>query len=401
MPFSILGALLLSVTLAPVLCSFFFGNKTEEKETLIDRIMKWVYSRVLNHVLRFRLAFLILMAGLLAATVALVPHLGGEFMPELEEGNLWIRALLPRTVSREEAARLAPKLRSVIASVPEIRGVMSQVGRPDDGTDVTSFFNLEFNAPLKPMEEWRPGMTRLKIEDELMDKFQDFSGISFNFSQLIRDNIDEALSGIKGANSVKLIGSDLETLEATAERIVGILRSIPGIDNVGVFHIVGQPNLEIKVNRRACARYGINVDDVEDAIAVAIGGQAFSEMVEGKSGTTLSSACRRTSATTPATSREFRSISRDATARRGRGFRSRTWRRSSRTRSGRRTSTARTTAATSRSSSASTVATSPRRSMTLRSASAIPTSEPNYRRVTGSSGRGSSPRWRRPTSDWP
>ncbi len=280
--FSILGALLLSVTLAPVLCSFFFGNKTEEKETLIDRVMKWVYSRLLKQVLRFRFLFLMGMACFLAATLALIPTLGGEFMPELEEGNLWIRALLPRTVSREEAARLAPRLRERIAEVSEVRGVMSQVGRPDDGTDVTSFFNLEFNVPLRPMADWRPGMTRLDIEAELTSKFDEFPGISFSFSQLIRDNIDEALSGIKGANSVKLIGSDLETLEATAARIVNILRSIPGIENVGIFHILGQPNLEIKIDRRACARYGINVADVEDAISVAIGGKAFSQMVEGE-----------------------------------------------------------------------------------------------------------------------
>src|SRR5204863_6673998 len=172
---------------------------------------------------------------LLACTLAQVPRLGAEFMPELEEGNLWIRALMPRTVSFEEAARMAPRIRRVIASVPEVRGVMSQVGRPDDGTDPTSFFNLEFNVPLRPMEEWREGMTRQKIEDELMEKFRDFEGLSFNFSQLIRDNIDEALSGIKGANSVKLIGTDLATLEETGQRVVGILRSVPGIENVGVF----------------------------------------------------------------------------------------------------------------------------------------------------------------------
>ena len=280
--FSILGALTLSVTLAPVLCSFFFQNKTEEKETLVDRAMKWVYSRALNHVLRFRAATLLAMGGLLAFTIALLPGLGGEFMPELEEGNLWIRALMPRTVSREEAARMAPRLREVIASVPEVRGVMSQVGRPDDGTDVTSFFNLEFNVPLRPMEEWRQGMTRHKIEDELTRKFKDFEGLNFSFSQLIRDNIDEALSGIKGANSVKLIGTDLNTLEETAKRVVNILRSVRGIENVGVFHIVGQPNLEIQIDRRACARYGVNVADVEEVIEVAIGGRAFSEMVEGE-----------------------------------------------------------------------------------------------------------------------
>src|SRR5262249_35153372 len=175
----------------------------------------------------------------------------------------------------EEAARMAPRLRAVIASVPEVRGVMSQVGRPDDGTDITSFFNLEFNVPLRAMEEWRKGMTRQDIEEELSAKFADFPGLSFNFSQLIRDNIDEALSGIKGANSVKLFGTDLATLEETGQRIVNILKDVPGIDNVGVFHIVGQPNLEIQIDRRACARYGVNVADVESAVQVPIGGRAM------------------------------------------------------------------------------------------------------------------------------
>ena len=145
--FSILGALLLAVTLAPVLCSFLFRNKREEKDTLVDRVMKRVFLRILDWVLDHRWLTLAVMAGLLAFTVALLPGLGAEFMPELEEGNLWIRAQMPRTVSLEEAARMAPRLREVIASVPEVRGVMSHVGRPDDGTDVTSFFNLEFNVP--------------------------------------------------------------------------------------------------------------------------------------------------------------------------------------------------------------------------------------------------------------
>ncbi|WP_406699325.1 CusA/CzcA family heavy metal efflux RND transporter [Singulisphaera sp. Ch08] len=280
--FSILGALLVSVTLAPVLCSFLFHGKTEEKETLIDRVMTAVYMRMLRVSLRLRWVTLAVMGGLLVYTVTLLPGLGAEFMPELEEGNLWIRALMPRTVSFEEAARMAPRLRKVIASVPEVRDVMSQVGRPDDGTDVTSFFNLEFNVPLRPMEEWREGMTRQKIEDELTRKFEDFPGLSFSFSQLIRDNIDEALSGIKGANSVKLFGGDLETLEETGRRVVNVLSSVPGIENVGLFHIVGQPNLEIRIDRRACARYGLNVADVESVIEVAIGGRSFSQMVEGE-----------------------------------------------------------------------------------------------------------------------
>src|SRR3954451_23407767 len=272
--FAICGALTIAVTLAPVLCSFLFKNKTEEKDTIVDRMMKGGYVRALVWVLRHRVITLLFMGGLLAFTATLIPTLGGEFMPQLEEGNLWIRAILPRTVSLESASKMAPRLREVIASVPEIKGVMSHIGRPDDGTDVTSFFNVEFNAPLKPMEEWRPGMTRENIQDELTEKFRQFPGVNFNFSQLIRDNVEEALSGVKGANSIKLFGSDLRKLEDAGQRIVTILQSVRGIENVGLFHIVGQPNLVIKIDRRECARYGVNVSDVESVVQVAIGGRA-------------------------------------------------------------------------------------------------------------------------------
>ncbi len=293
--FAICGALVLAVTLTPVLCSYLFHNKKEEKETFIDRIMKLRYLTMLDRVLRHRYLVLVGMGGLLALTLVLVPTLGGEFMPPLEEGNLWIRALLPRTVTLGEAARMAPRLRRVIDSIPEIRDVMSHVGRPDDGTDVTSFFNLEFNAPLIPMEEWRDmpvkifgqtvwsrKITREEIQDELMDKFKDFPAINFNFSQLIRDNVEEALSGVKGANSIKLFGNDLAVLERAGQRVVNILNTVPGISNAGLFHIVGQPNLEIQIDRHECARYGINVSDVEAVVQVAIGGRAFTRMVEGE-----------------------------------------------------------------------------------------------------------------------
>ena len=165
-------------------------------------------------------------SALFVYTLFLIPHLGGEFMPPLEEGYLWIRAILPRTVSLESAAKMAPQMREVVASVPEVSRVISQLGRPDDGTDVTGFFNLEIGAPLKPMEEWRKKpfilfgyklwdqtISREDIEKELMEKFKQFPGINFNFSQYIRDNVEEALSGVKGANSVKIIGTDLHTLE--------------------------------------------------------------------------------------------------------------------------------------------------------------------------------------------
>jgi cobalt-zinc-cadmium resistance protein CzcA len=290
--FAICGALILAVTLAPVLCSFLFANKTEEVDTFVDRLMKRGYLKQLDRILDHRWLTLALMVGLLVFTIVLIPTLGGEFMPQLEEGNLWIRALMPRTVSLEDAARMAPRLRAVMATIPEVRGVMSHVGRPDDGTDVTSFFNLEFNVPLKPMEQWRTvpvlgglwrrTITREEIQDELMEKFKEFPGLNFNFSQLIRDNVEEALSGVKGANSVKLFGNDLAMLEEVGQRVVTILKSVRGIQNVGLFHIVGQPNLEIEIDREACARYGVNTADVEAVVQVAVGGKAFSQMVEGE-----------------------------------------------------------------------------------------------------------------------
>jgi len=293
--FAICGALVLAVTLAPVLCSYFFKNKREAKDTWLDKIMKLRYLRMLAIVLRYRLVTLGVMLLLFVWSLFLIPHLGGEFMPPLEEGYLWIRATLPRTTSLENAARMAPRLREVIASVPEVRGVLSQLGRPDDGTDVTGFFNLEFGAPLRPMEEWRTvpmkllghefwqrKITREELELELMEKFQEFPAINFNFSQYIRDNVEEALSGVKGANSVKIHGNDLEVLEEAGKRVVEILKTVPGIENVGMFHIVGQPNLEIEIDRKLCARYGVSVADVEKVVRVAIGGQAFTQMVEGE-----------------------------------------------------------------------------------------------------------------------
>jgi cobalt-zinc-cadmium resistance protein CzcA len=293
--FAIGGALLLAVTLTPVLCSYLFVNKKEEKETFVDRIMKLRYLTMLDRVLRHRYLVLTGMGTLLAFTIALIPTLGGEFMPPLEEGNLWIRALLPRTVTLQEAARMAPRLREVIGSIPEIKGVMSHVGRPDDGTDVTSYYNLEFNAPLTPMEHWREKpvtilgrdvwtrkITREEIQDELMKKFEAFPSVNINFSQLIRDNVEEALSGVKGANSIKLFGNDLSVLERVGQRVVNILNTVPGIANAGLFHIVGQPNLEIQIDRQECARYGINVSDVEAVVQVAVGGRAFTRMVEGE-----------------------------------------------------------------------------------------------------------------------
>ena len=205
--FAICGALLMAVTLAPVMCSFFFVNKREAADTILDRLMKMRYLRALSWVLRHRGLTLVVMGSLFCWALYLIPHFGAIFMPPLEEGYLWIRAIVPRTITREYASSIAPQLREVIGSVPEVDRVISQLGRPDDGTDPTSFFNLEFGAPLKPMDQWRKKpfsflgyklwdqtISREDMERELMEKFEKFPGINFNFSQYIRDNVEEALS---------------------------------------------------------------------------------------------------------------------------------------------------------------------------------------------------------------
>ena len=410
--FAICGALTLAVTLTPVLCSYLFHNKKEEKETFVDRIMKLRYLIMLDRVLRHRYLLLAAMGSLFLFTCTLIPKLGGEFMPPLEEGNLWIRAILPRTVTLEEAARIAPRLRKVIGSIPEIKGVMSQVGRPDDGTDVTSYFNIEFNAPLTPMEHWRTkpvailghelwrrAMTREEIQDELMEKFREFPSINFNFSQLIRDNVEEALSGVKGANSIKLFGNDLDTLERCGQRVLNILNTVPGIYNAGLFHIVGQPNLEIRIDRQKCARYGINVADVEAVVQVAIGGGAFTQMVEGEKRFDIVLRLPVAQRDDPEV---IGRIPVDAPpgqdGKPGSASRSSNWPISSRTSPARPTSTARTTGGTSRSSSACRAATWPRRSTRPRRRSATPRRAPCSPRATTSTGRASSSRWRRPTA---
>jgi cobalt-zinc-cadmium resistance protein CzcA len=410
--FAICGALLMALTLAPVLCSFLFHNKQEEQDTIVDRVMKLRYLRALNRILNHRYSTLVVMLILLVFTASLIPGLGGEFMPQLEEGNLWIRTVLPRTVSREEAARMAPRLRAVIASIPEIRNVMSHVGRPDDGTDVTSFFNLEFNAPLKPMEQWRikpvkflghevwvRRITREEIQDELMEKFTAFPGVNFNFSQLIRDNVEEALSGVKGANSVKIFGDDLEVLEAVGQRVANILKTVRGIENVGLFHIVGQPNLEIRVDRRQCARYGINAADVEAVVQVAIGGKAFTQMVEGEKLYDIVLRLPENLRNDPTEIAGFLSTCPAAAmASPASASRCRKWPPSTRTSRGPRTSTARTTDATSRSSSACGAATWPRRSPRPSERSRTRRLARACLRTTASTGPASSPRCKRPTS---
>jgi cobalt-zinc-cadmium resistance protein CzcA len=225
------------------------------------------------------------MVGIAAACLLifglLVPRLGTEFLPALEEGNLWIRATMPPTISLEAGMPIVNKIREIILRHPEVITVVSQHGRPDNGSDAAGFNNAEFFVPLKPFDQWPVGMTKDKLVSELQSEFSNaFTGIGFNFSQYIQDNIEEGLSGVKGANSVKIVGRNLQKLEQLAGEVVEQMAKVPGVTDLGVFPVLGQPNLNIRVNREKAARYGLNTGDVNAVVQAALGGTVATTLLE-------------------------------------------------------------------------------------------------------------------------
>ncbi|HEV3445488.1 MAG TPA: efflux RND transporter permease subunit [Gemmataceae bacterium] len=312
--FALAGALLLALTVAPVLCLLLFKNLKPGRDNFLVRGIKRLYLWQLQVCLHYRLLTVGLFAAVVGVTLIAARFLGREFMPALEEGNLYIRATLPVYVSLDEAAEVARRGRSLMCQFPEVELVQSQVGRPDDGTDPTGFYNIEFSIPLKPEKRWSrgplvPQAARSKMElpkswkdwfrgsrkEELVQSMSnllhhELPGVDWNFSQYIRDNVSECLSGVKGDNSVKIIGPDLQELERLAGKLKNTLeerdengvQKIKGIEDVGVFHIMGQPNLEIQVDRGKCKRWGVSPADVNAAIKSAVGGQAFAQMTEGE-----------------------------------------------------------------------------------------------------------------------
>jgi cobalt-zinc-cadmium resistance protein CzcA len=299
--FALAGALVLALMLAPVLCLLLFKDLKPAHDNFLVRWLRASYLRQLDLCLRFRWVTLGVMAGLFVFTLFLLPGLGHEFMPELEEGNLYIRGTFPVNISLEEAADKVHIARSIMRDpdkFPEVELVASQAGRPDDGTDPTGFYNAEFHVPLKPEKKWPARVKqegwlgwframRPRTKEELRDEMKAelsrvIPGVDWNFSQYVRDNVTEALSGVKGDNSVKIIGADLNKLEKLAEQVKAEMERVPGITEVGIFHALGQPNLELAIDREKCERWGINVADVQAAIKSAVGGQAFTQMVEGE-----------------------------------------------------------------------------------------------------------------------
>ena len=282
--FALTGALVMAFTVAPVLCSWLLKTPLPDKDT---RLVEWIrrhYLRILSWALDHHTVVILSAAVLLTGALGLWFVLGGEFMPPLEEGNIWLRATMPIGISFEEADRLVVDMRTVFRKYPESHTVVSQLGRPDDGTDPTSFFNAEFLVDLKPVKEWRPEIQNKaqlisQIEQELT---KTFPGVTLNFSQMIQDNVEEAMTGVKGENSVKVFGPDLSVLEDKANQIKAIMNDVTGVKDLGVLRSLGQPNLLIEVDRSATARYGIEVDDVNAVVQAAVGGQSVTQVFEGE-----------------------------------------------------------------------------------------------------------------------
>jgi heavy metal efflux system protein len=279
--FALAGALLATFTITPVLASMLLPRHIHEVETIVVRALRATYSPALHWALTHRKTCVGASIAFLALSGLLVPQLGTEFLPALEEGNLWIRASMPPTISLEAAMPTVTRLREILLTHPEVITVVSQHGRPDNGSDAAGFFNAEFFVPLKPFDEWAPGMTKEKLVDEVQSEFtREFPGIGFNFSQYIQDNIEEGLSGVKGANSVKIIGPDLAKLEELADQVKREMDQIKGVADLGIFRVLGQPNLNIKVDRDKAARYGLNTGDVNSVVQAALGGTVATTQLE-------------------------------------------------------------------------------------------------------------------------
>ncbi len=279
--YALAGALIATFTITPVLSSFLLPKEVRDTETLVVRWLRGRYVPILRWALAHRQATILGGMAFLGVAAILLRLIGSEFLPALEEGNLWIRATMPPTISLEAGMPTVTRIRQILDSYPEVITVVSQHGRPDNGSDASSFGNAEFFVPLKPMEDWPAGVTKEKLVAELQKRFaQEFVGIEFNFSQYIQDNVEEGLSGVKGANSVKILGPDLVVLEKLADRVHDELAKVKGIADLGVFRIMGQPNLNIVVDRVRAARYGLNTGDVNTVVQAALGGAQTTTLME-------------------------------------------------------------------------------------------------------------------------
>jgi cobalt-zinc-cadmium resistance protein CzcA len=283
MIFALIGSLVITLTLLPVLCAVFMRKGVQERRNRVFEAIKSVYVKGLDFCLARPWGTAIASAIVLAISLLLIPRIGAEFMPQLDEGALWVRATMPYTISFEEASKVTPRVREVLRSFPEVTTVASELGRPDDGTDSTGFFNVEFYVGLKPYSQWN-GTYRNKaaLIEAINQKLQAFPGIIFNYTQPAEDAVDEAETGLKSALAVKVFGSDLNTLEQKGKSIKQVLEHVRGIRDVTLVQELGQPSLSININRAKIARYGLNVADINGVIETAIGGDVATQVVQGE-----------------------------------------------------------------------------------------------------------------------
>ncbi len=279
--FALAGALLFAVFLSPILASFMRPEKVRAHHTILVTWLGKRYAAALKWTMSRRKTTLAIAGTAFIITLLLTRFLGGEFMPKLEEGNLWVRATLPQDVSYEASAKMAKDIREILLGYPVVTQVVSQLGRPDDGTDVTTFNNIEFMVSLKNLSEWPSGFTKEKLVGQMDSQLEKFPGIDFNFSQNIQDNVEEAMSGVKGENSLKIFGDDINVLVEKAGQIKDIMAGVRGVADLGVFQETGQPQLLISIDRAASARYGLMAADLNAAVQAAIGGFAATQILEG------------------------------------------------------------------------------------------------------------------------
>lgn len=285
MCFALVGSVLCALVLLPVLCSYLLRGKIREPRVSVFEPIRRVYGTVLGWCLRHRRVSTAILLSFFAASLLLIPLIGAEFMPHLDEGALWMRATAPYTISFEEAAKLSPQIRDILRSFPQVTTVANELGRPDDGTDSTGFFNNEFYIGLKPYDDgaWHGSISNKKqLVDAISEKMSAFPGVIFNYTQPAEDAVDEAETGLKSSLAVKIFGSDLKTLEENARKVKRIISKVPGITDITLVRELGQPSLLVTPDRAKIARYGLNVDDVNTMVETAMGGKAASQVIQGE-----------------------------------------------------------------------------------------------------------------------
>ncbi len=285
MSFALIGALLCALTLLPVLCAWFLRKGVKEPSVALYESVRRLYGRLLNVALTYRKATVAFCLAVFGASLLLVPFIGAEFMPHLDEGALWVRATTPYTISFDEASALAPKIRNVLLGFPQVTVVGNELGRPDDGTDPIGFFNDEFFVGLKPYDDpaWQGDIrTKPQLIAAVQEKLSVFPGVIFNYTQPAEDAVDEAETGLKSALAVKIFGPDLPTLEQKAEAVKRIIEKVPGITDITIVRELGQPSLTVEPNREKLARYGLNVSDINAVLETGVGGTAATQVIQGE-----------------------------------------------------------------------------------------------------------------------